>query len=312
MKVVVIGAAGFIGSHLVDALLVRGDAVMGVDSFAPNYPRELKEANLAPALESDRFELIEADLSQLDLVDLFSGADAVVHLAALTDARAGEEEWPDYERLNAQLPHSIVVAAAEAGVGQVLLASSSAVYGGAHPDGSPSAETDQPAPIAPYGRSKAEMERVALQSAAEGTSVVCLRFFTVYGSRQRPDMLCARAIAAATGGPPLPLLGDGSQRRAWVHVSDAVAAILAALDAGLAPGTIVNIGSPDSHAVRELLDLVGELTGSPVEIESQPAHPADPASTIADISLARDLLGWQPQVGLREGLEEQVSWAKGL
>ena len=261
---------------------------------------------------SDSFELIEGDLSELELAELFEGVDAVVHLAALTDARAGDDEWPEYERFNVDLPRRIVAAAGRAGVDKAVLASSSAVYGGARSDGSPSAEGDEPAPIAPYGRSKAEMERVALEAAADGTSVVCLRFFTVYGSRQRPDMLCARAIAAATGGPPLPLLGDGTQRRAWVHVSDAVSAILAAIDGALPSGSVINVGSPDTHEVAELIDLIGELTGSEVEIESHAAHPADPAATIADISLAHDLLGWQPAMGLRDGLEEQIDWAKAV
>lgn len=303
----VTGAAGFIGSHLTDALLARGDTVVGIDSFAPNYSRESKERNLAAARTSDSFDLIEGDLSQLDLADLFDGADAVVHLAALTDARAGEEEWPEYERINVDLPRRIVEAAGQAGVGKVVLASSSAVYGGARSDGSPSAESDDPAPIAPYGRSKAEMERLALEAAADGTSVVCLRFFTVYGSRQRPDMLCARAIAAASGGPPLPLLGDGTQRRAWVHVSDAVTATVAALDADLSTGTVINIGSPDTHEVSELIDLIGELTAGQVAVETLDAHPADPAATIADISLAHELLSWIPKMALRQGLEEQLA-----
>ncbi|MFM9042888.1 MAG: NAD-dependent epimerase/dehydratase family protein [bacterium] len=312
MKVVVTGAAGFIGSHLTDALLARGDTVVGVDSFAPNYSRSIKERNLASAIDSDGFELIEGDLRELDLVDLLEGADGLVHLAAFTDARGGESDLPEYERLNVDLPRRLLVAAHGAGVGSILLASSSAVYGGAREDGSPSTELDPLEPIAPYGQSKAEMEQVADDAAAGGVPVACLRFFTVYGSRQRPDMPRAPAHAAATRGPPLPLLGDGTQRRAWVHVGDAVASILAALATDLAPGTVLNIGSRDSHAVSELIDLIAELTGHEVRIESLAAHPADPAATIADISRAAELLGWKPKVDLQKGLEEQVAWARGL
>ena len=312
MKVVVTGAAGFIGSHLTDALLARGDTVVGVDSFAPNYSREIKERNLASARGNERFELIEGDLAELDLVEVLEGADALVHLAAFTDARGGDSELDEYRRLNVELPRSLLEAAAEVGLDSVVLASSSAVYGGARADGSPSAEFDPPAPIAPYGQTKSEMEVVAGVAAANGVPVVCLRFFTVYGSRQRPDMLCARAIAAATGGPALPLLGDGSQRRAWVHVSDAVGAIIAALDADLPRGAVVNIGSPDTHEVSELLDLISGIAGSEVLVEQLDAHPADPAATIADISQAGELLGWKPKVELQEGLEEQVTWAKGV
>lgn len=312
MEVVVTGAAGFIGSHLTDALLERGDTVVGVDSFAPNYPRELKEANLASARASDQFELIEGDLAEMDLAGLLEGADALVHLAAFTDARGGPGDLPEYERLNVDLPRQMLAAAAEAGVGRVILASSSAVYGGARADGSPSAENDEPAPIAPYGESKAEMEQVAGPFIDGGLPVICLRFFTVYGSRQRPDMLCARAIAAATGGPALPLLGDGSQRRAWVHVSDAVSGILAALDSDLAPDTVLNIGSAETHQVSELIEAIADITDSEVVIDRLDAHPADPAATVADISRAEELLGWSPKVGLREGLEEQVTWAKGV
>lgn len=313
MKVVITGAAGFIGSHLVDALLERGDSVVGVDSFAPNYPREAKERNLASAQESDRFDLREVDLldQELDLVALLEGADCLVHLAALTDARGGQEQFPLYEKLNVDLPRRLLAAAQGAGVGKIVLASSSAVYGGANRDGSPSSEADRLAPIAPYGQSKAEMEEVAADVAAGGVPVVCLRFFTVYGSRQRPDMLCARTIAAATGGPPLPLLGDGTQRRAWVHVSDAVSAIVAALDTELAPGTVLNVGSPDIHEVRELIDLIADLTGSEVAVECLDPHPADPATTRADIARAREALGWEPRVDLRLGLKEQIAWAKG-
>ena len=306
------GAAGFIGSHLVDSLLARGDEVVGVDSFVPNYPREAKERNLSSARESAAFHLIEGDLTELDLVDLLEGADALVHLAAFTDARGGESDLPEYERLNVDLPRRLLVAAHGAGVGSILLASSSAVYGGAREDGSPSTELDPLEPIAPYGQSKAEMEQLADDAASGGVPVACLRFFTVYGSRQRPDMLCARAIEAATGGPPLPLLGDGSQRRAWVHVSDAVTSIITALDIDLPPGTVLNIGSPDSYSVTELIDLISGITGHEVAVERHDAHPADPAATVADISRAAEVLGWKPEVGLREGLEEQVAWARGL
>lgn len=308
----VTGAAGFIGSQLVDSLLARGDEVVGVDSFSSNYPREAKERNLSSARESAAFDLVEGDLTELDLVDLLEGADALVHLAAFTDARGGESDLPEYERLNVDLPRRLIVAAHGAGVGSILLASSSAVYGGAREDGSPSTELDPREPIAPYGQSKAEMEQVADDAASGGVPVACLRFFTVYGSRQRPDMLCARAIEAATGGPPLLLLGDGSQRRAWVHVGDAVASIVAALESGLAPGTVLNIGSPDSHAVSELIDLISGITGHEVAVDRRDAHPADPTATIADISKAEALLGWKPKVDLEEGLREQVAWARSL
>jgi nucleoside-diphosphate-sugar epimerase len=312
VRVVVTGAAGFIGSHLVDSLLARGDEVVGVDSFIPNYPREVKERNLSLARESAAFDLLEGDLTEIDLVELLEGGDALVHMAAFTNARGGEADLTEYERLNVDLPRRLIVAAHGAGVGSILLASSSAVYGGAPGDGSPSTELDPREPIAPYGQSKAEMEQVADDAASGGVPVACLRFFTVYGSRQRPDMLCARAIEAATGGPPLPLLGDGSQRRAWVHVSDVVTAITAALDTDLAPGTVLNIGSPDSHSVGELIDLISGITGHEVAIDRLDPHPADPAATVADISRAAEVLGWKPKVGLREGLEEQVAWARGL
>lgn len=308
MRVVVTGAAGFIGSHVTDALLARGDGVVGVDSFAANYDRSLKEGNLASASSHAAFELIEEDLAESDLERLLAGSDALVHLAALTDARAGHELTAEYERINVDLPRRLIESAASCGVGSIVLASSSAVYGGARSDGTPSSETDPYRPIGLYGESKVWMEESAARAVERMPApVVSLRLFTVYGSRQRPDMLCARAIAAATGGPPLQLLGDGSQRRAWVHVSDVAAAVLSTIDSNLAPGSVINIGSDETNAVSDLIREISRLADSEVEVEQLPAHPADPAATIADISLARDMLGWTPRVSLTEGLGEQIA-----
>ena len=307
MKVLVTGAAGFIGSHVTDAFLARGDEVVGVDSFTPNYARSLKERNLTAASADSAFRLIETDLAESDLRALLVGSDALVHLAALTNARVDEGLAADYGRINSEMPARLVEAASAVGVASIVVASSSSVYGGSRDDGSPSLESDPMSPIALYGHSKARMEeQLAEVVERTGAPATSLRFFTAYGSRQRPDMFCARAIYAATGGPPLPLLGDGSQRRAWLHVSDAVDAVLAATDTDLVPGCVINVGSPESHSVGELIDLISSLTGSEVELDRRPAHPADPAATIADISLARELLGWQPETSLEEGLAEQI------
>lgn len=309
MRVVVTGAAGFIGSHLVDSLLAEGDEVVGVDCFLANYPREDKLRNLEGALADDRFEFVEADLRVTDLSAILDGAEGLVHLAALTNARAPRSQQALFEELNVSVPRALLASARDAKLESILLAGSSSVYGGARPDGAPSSERDPLSPIAPYGESKAAMEGVAEGAAELGAPVRTLRFFTCFGSRQRPDMLAARTIAAALGGPPLPLFGDGSQRRAFVHVSDVVSATVAALKAELEPGEVINVGSPVSHSVEELIAAVGEICEAGVAVDRRPADPADPTATVADISKARRLLGWEPETSLAEGLAEQATWA---
>ena len=191
---------------------------------------------------------------------------------------------------------------------RVVVASSSSVLRGA-PDG-PVDETTPPSPVSPYGVTKATVEQLAATYAARGVPTVALRFFTVYGRHQRPDMAVARMLAALDGGPAFPLRGDGSQERDWTHVDDIAAGVVAAAGRSLPPGTICNLGSGNPVSLREVVRLTGELAGRPVPLRHVEPVPGDPARTWADVRRAGELLDWTPRVDLRDGLADQLATAR--
>ncbi|MCU0268821.1 MAG: NAD-dependent epimerase/dehydratase family protein [Acidimicrobiales bacterium] len=309
MRALVTGAAGFIGSHLCEALLARGDEVVGVDCFTPYYDRETKEANLRGPSASPGFRLVRCDLRTGDLAELLDGVDVVYHQAGQPGVRLSwSEGFGEYESCNVLATQRLLEAARDR-VGRVVYASSSSVYGNAARY--PTEETDLPAPHSPYGVTKLAAEHLCgLYAANWGVHTVALRYFTVYGPRQRPDMAFNRLVAAALSGARFPRYGDGSQVRDFTYVADVVAANLAAGAAEVAPGTVLNVAGGGAATLAELIDLAGELVGRPVEVEPLAAQPGDVVRTGGAIERARSLLGWQPTTPVREGLAAQIAWAR--
>ena len=305
-RVLVTGAAGFIGSHLVDRLLAGGQEVVGVDAFTGYYSRRRKERNLASAASEEGFRLVEGDLLLLDLEALLGEVDGVLHLAGEPGVRRSwGANFPRYVERNVLTTGRLLEAAGRIGVAKFVYASSSSVYG---PDsGRPVAEDHPRRPASPYGLSKlAAEELIGLHARERGVPATILRYFTVYGPRQRPEMALSRFIFAALRGRPVEVFGDGRQRRDMTYVSDAVEATVAALGA---PEGVYNVGGGAHATVDEMLDAVRRVTGAPVEARYGPEAEGDVRSTWADSRRAARALGYGPRVGLEQGLAAQVEWA---
>ncbi|MEM7340503.1 MAG: NAD-dependent epimerase/dehydratase family protein [Actinomycetota bacterium] len=299
---VITGVAGFIGSHLADALLASGQPVLGVDRFDDYYGRELKEANLANATSHANFDLLEADIRTVAHT-LFHGVDTVYHLAG----RPGvQDSWTvEFERYcldNIAATQAVFDAALASGVRRVVVASSSSVYG----NGASATGERLVAPTSPYGVSKAATEQLASVYRARGLDVVCLRYFTVYGPRQRPDMAMARLFAATVpGGAPFRRRGSGDQRREFTYVGDVVKATIAAGTVAAAANHTFDIGGGSSVSLNEVIDHIGAITGRAVPCVDVGAAPGDPAVTEADCDPATEILEWKPVVAVDEGLARQ-------
>jgi UDP-glucuronate 4-epimerase len=295
-KYVVTGAAGFVGSHLSEALLAAGDEVIGIDCFTDYYDPALKEENVG-SLDVRRLDLAADSLD-------FSGVDGVFHLAGQPGARSFGPAFASYLRGNLLASQRLFEAAVRAGV-RVLCASSSSIYGAA--ESYPTPETTLPAPLSPYGVSKLAVEHLsAAYERSFGLDVVTLRYFTVFGPRQRPDMAFTRIAFALAEGRPFDLYGDGSQRRSFTYVSDVVDATVAAMDRGT--GTY-NVGGAHEASVRDVILAFERLAGRKLEIREHPAVPGDPPRTSADTSRIRNDLDWEPRVSLEEGLRAHWEWA---
>ena len=270
MRALVTGAAGFVGSHLAEALLARGDTVVGVDCFTPYYDRADKEHNLAAAFAHDEFELVEADLRTADIDALLDGVDVVFHQAAQAGVRLSwSSGFADYVGHNVLATQRLLEAVQRARPSaRVVYASSSSVYG--NQPRYPTTETDLPHPFSPYGVTKLAAEHLCgLYAENWGVHTVSLRYFTVFGPRQRPDMSIHRLCEAAVHGSTFPRYGDGTQIREFTYVSDIVAANLAAADRDVTPGTYVNLAGGAEITLNDLIALVGEVAGAPVDDRSR-------------------------------------------
>jgi nucleoside-diphosphate-sugar epimerase len=301
--VLVTGGAGFIGTTLCRTLRDAGSRVTAVDRM----PSARQRANAALL---DGVNLVVADLHDLDLRRLLDGVDAVVHLAGQPGVQTSwAGGFDSHLRANVGLAQRVLEAALDVGVARVVVASSSSVYGEAAACG-PVDETVRPAPVSPYGATKAAMDLLVGAYAARGVPAVSLRYFTVYGRLQRPDMAIHRLLAAGLGGPPFPLRGDGRQVRDLTHIDDIVAGTVAAITAPLPAGAVVNLGSGMPVPLREVIACCAQVLGRPVPVTSVAAAPGDPARTWADIGRARRLLDWQPRVALAEGVADQADWQR--
>ena len=309
MHALVTGAAGFVGSHLAEALLARGDTVIGVDCFTPYYDRLDKEQNVAPAFAHDDFELVEADLRTTDIDALLNGVDAVFHQAAQAGVRLSwSDGFSDYVGHNVLATQRLLEAVQRSRPSaRVVYASSSSVYG--NQVRYPTVETDLPKPFSPYGVTKMAAEHLcSLYAENWGVHTVSLRYFTVFGPRQRPDMSIHRLCQAAVDGSTFPLYGDGTQIREFTYVSDIVAANIAAAEREVVPGTYLNVAGGAEITINELIALVGELAGAPVAVVAEPRKPGDSFHNGGASDRAREMLGWVPQVPLRDGIAAQIAW----
>ena len=301
MKYVVTGAAGFIGSHLAEVLQREGHEVLCVDSFTDYYERSRKERNAAG------LDVLEADLTSALLEPILAGADGVFHLAGQPGVRASwGESFQLYLDRNVLATQRVFEAAADAGV-RVVFASSSSVYGDA--ETYPTPEDVVPQPISPYGITKLACEHLAVAiERARGLEAVVLRYFTVYGPRQRPDMAFTAMLEALARGERFRLFGDGSAARSFTYVSDAVAATIAAMSRGRR-GETYNIGGGDEATMNEAIALVEEVSGRTLDVERVEAAAGDVKRTKADVSKAAAELGWAPETPLRDGMAAQWDWA---
>jgi len=311
VKVVVTGAAGFIGSHVAESLLADGHEVTGVDCFTDYYPRPMKEANLEHLRDSSRFRLVEARLQDAELAPLLDGAEHVYHLAAQAGVRASwGREFALYTDHNVLATQRLLEAAVAAGRPTVVYASSSSVYGDA-PE-LPFREDGPCRPVSPYGVTKLAGEHLAvLYHRNHGLPTVSLRFFTVYGPRQRPDMAFHRFLKAARDGTTVPVFGDGRQTRDFTFVADIVAAVRSAPLSGR-PGCVYNVGGGERLALNEVLRLIETVTARPLRIQRQESQKGDMRDTFADTAAARRDLGFRSTVPLAEGLAREWEWIRGL
>lgn len=305
VRVVVTGAAGFVGGHVAEALADAGHDVVAVDAPWRSASPEAARENWSALARTPGITREETDLAADDLSGL-AEADVVVHLAGRPGVRSS---WgagrADVERDNVTATRRLL-GACSAGRPRVVVASSSSVYGSA--GGRPHTERDPLRPASPYAASKAEMERLTARAVRRGLPAVVLRFFSVYGPRQRPDMAFHRFIEAGLGGRPLPVFGDGSQSRAFTHVDDVVAATVAAATGDLPPGTVLNVGHPEHVPVRDAIAVLAALLGVRPEVRHHAAVPGEATRTWADSGRAAELLGWSARVGLAEGLADQIAW----
>jgi UDP-glucuronate 4-epimerase len=309
MRMLVTGAAGFVGSHLAEALLRRGDEVVGIDALTSYYDVSQKMANLERLGVHRGFTSVQVDLRTAPIDEFMHGCDVVFHQAAQPGVRASWGTFPSYVEHNILATQRLLDAARAADVQRFVFASSSSIYGNA--PSYPTLEQEVPRPHSPYGVTKLAAEHlVRLYGENWALPTVALRYFTVYGPGQRPDMATYRLIDAALRGRKFPLYGDGTSQRDFTYVDDVVAANIAAADRPVAPGSVMNVAGGGSIEMRSLISLVGELSGASVALDSLPAQAGDVLQTGGDITLARGLLDWTPVVNLRDGLASQVAWQR--
>jgi nucleoside-diphosphate-sugar epimerase len=297
----VTGCAGFLGSHLCEALLASGHAVTGVDCFTGFYARELKEQNVARMRSAPGFRLVEADIAEAPLAPLLDDVDVVFHLAAQAGVRTSfGDGFGDYLHHNVQGTQRLLEDVAGGNLRAFVYASSSSVYGDQHVY--PVAEDAPLRPLSPYGATKVITEQLAGAFwRSHGVPVVGLRYFTVYGPRQRPDMAFSRFLSRAVEGQPLPVVGDGRQVREFTYVEDVVAATVAAADRGR-QGAVYNIGGGQPVSVLEAVALLEDLLDRPLSLEYLEGGRGDPRRTEADITRAKRDLGYKPAMPLADGL----------
>lgn len=311
MNILLTGCAGFIGSHTAERLLEAGHRVIGVDNFDPFYPRAIKNENLA-GVNSEHFELIEADLAESStyqkIAFMTEGQpfDAIIHLAAKAGVRPSIEDPLGYQRANVIATQNLLEFAKEQSIKQFVFASSSSVYG-VNPN-VPWKEGDAVLkPISPYASTKVGCELMGhVYAELFGIRFLGLRFFTVYGPRQRPDLAINKFVRLISEGKPIPVFGDGSTRRDYTYIDDIVDGIIGALHYRESNYELFNLGNDQTVTLLEMIETIESVVGKKAIIDRQPEQPGDVPQTWAEISKSRELLAYSPKVSFNEGIQKQV------
>lgn len=309
MRILVTGVAGFIGSHLAEKLLGAGHEVVGVDCFTDYYPRKIKESNLVKLLDNKSFVFHEDDLLRMDLSALLKDSDVVFHEAAQAGVRASwGSSFKIYTENNVRATQCLLEAAIEVNLKKFIYASSSSIYGDA--ESFPTNEETKPRPISPYGVTKLAGEHLCnLYYKNYGVPAVCLRYFTVYGPRQRPDMAFNKFIKAVLNDKEIVIYGDGKQTRDFTYIDDIVDANLSAMDAQVV-GEVLNIGGGSRITVNDTIRIIEKATGKQAKLKYIEKQKGDVCHTGADISRAGRLLGYRPAYDLEKGIANEVDWIK--
>lgn len=311
MRAVLTGCAGFVGSHLAERLLSEGWFVVGIDSFAATYDSVGRRSQVERLSSEDGFEFIEGDINRIDLTELVADADVVFHLAARPGVRASWRDFATASDANILATQKVLDAVAAHPQTRLIFSSSSSVYGSA--DEFPVPETRPLAPISPYGVTKAACEALLSAYASQfDVSVTSLRYFTVYGPRQRSDMAFTRWIRSALRGQPLPVYGDGKAVRDFTYVDDVVDATMKASGQDFAGHRIYNVAGGGPVSVNDVIDLLREIIGVDIEVHHTDPARGDPVRTGGDTHLIERELGWCPVTPIKEGLARQVEWARRL
>jgi len=309
MRALVTGAAGFIGSHVCEALIAEGHQVVGLDAFIPYYPREIKEDNLEWLLDQSRFTFYELDLRTDDLSAALDGVEAVFHIAAMGGLLLSWTNFDLYLTCNTEATQRLLEASRRLGsVEQFIYASTSSIYG----SNVVGPETTTPEPVSPYGITKLAAEHlVRTYDVQFGLPSTVLRYFSVYGPRQSPDMGYHIFIDNILSDRPITIFGDGNQLRGNTYVADITRATLLASQ-NFERGAVYNIGGSEEISPNQVIALLEEITGKRAEVQYGPARPGEQQRALADTRLAQAHLGFVPQMPLREGLTEQVDWQRRL
>ena len=309
MRALVTGCAGFIGSHLVDRLLQMGYEVAGIDCFTDYYPSEIKKANISNSLAHPNFRLIEQNILDIDR-DKFPEVDHVFHLAAQAGVRASwGKNFEIYARNNIEATQRLLESYKGREIQKFVYASSSSVYGEAE---LPMREDSLLKPVSPYGVTKLAAENLCnLYYRNYHLPIICLRYFTVYGPRQRPDMAVHRFVRAVLNGEEITVYGDGEQTRDFTYVDDVVNATLLAAKSGVA-GEVLNIGGGGRMSVNQLIKKIEKITGKKAKLKYTEGQKGDVKDTLANITKAKEILNWQPTVKIEEGLEHYIAWFEGI
>jgi UDP-glucose 4-epimerase len=311
MRALVTGVAGFIGSSLTERLLGEGAEVVGIDCFTDYYPRPIKERNLSAAFAHPRFRFVESRIQDADLPALLAGRTHLFHLAAQAGVRKSwGRDFGIYTVNNIEATQVLLEACRKTKLERIVYASSSSVYGDNVP--MPMREDALPQPVSPYGVTKLAAEQLCyLYNVNYGLPTVSLRYFTVYGPRQRPDMGFHKFLRAAIVGEPITVYGDGEQTRDFTFVHDAVSATIAAARQGV-PSRVYNIGGGSRVSINEVLEMIGRVSGRRPRVIIDPAQKGDMRHTYADTTRARADLGFVPSVGLHDGLAAEYEWLTGI
>jgi UDP-glucuronate 4-epimerase len=316
MRALVTGAAGFVGSSLVDRLLSQGHEVVGIDSFTPYYDRKVKESNLSGARESKLFSFHEIDLVSAPLEEIIDGVTDVFHQAGQPGVRASwGSDFQEYVQWNIWATQRLLEACkSNSTIKSFVAASSSSVYGNA--EHHPTSESDLPLPISPYGVTKLAAEQLcSLYGTEFGLPTLSLRYFTVYGPRQRPDMAISRIIAAALNQSEFIIFGNGKQKRDFSFIDDIVEANIMSsnqMNLGMKSGTVLNAGGNRVVSILEIIEIIEDIVEKKVNIRHRVSENGDPSTTRADISIIQSSVGWSPKTTILQGLKSQVEWARNV